>query len=188
MKIPAFIFACCLMEMGESSEDHIGDESTLINKVLKGLPVKKCDSLIVSQSSPFQDVGRSTIFFTSVNDLIAFMGDEEFLRTLSSMSCLILVVKSYDFPAMASLIDYIGELPGTPIKNKKKHLLFVTPTMDHDLLRNKSYNFNVHIVSPAEAGSLFNRFSSLTYSRLQFPNSSHSWCPSDRISLPCFGA
>ena len=62
------------------------------------------------------------------------------------------VVKSDNFAAMASLIDYVGQLPGTPPKNKKKHFLFVTPTVDHGLLRNKSYNFNVHVISPTEAG------------------------------------
>jgi len=91
MKIPAFIFACCLMEMGESSEDHIGDEATLIELVLEDLPVKECDSIIVSRS-PLQNVGRSTIFFTSINDLMALMGDEEeFVKQhLSTMKCFIL--------------------------------------------------------------------------------------------------
>ena len=51
---------------------------------------------------------------------------------------------------MASLIDRIGELPGTPPKNKKKHFLFVTPTIEHGLLRNKSFNFNVHMISPSD--------------------------------------
>ena len=54
---------------------------------------------------------------------------------------------------MASLIDRIGELPGTPPKNKKKHFLFVTPTIEHGLLRNKSFNFNVHMISPTEEGA-----------------------------------
>ena len=90
MKVPAFIFICCLMGMGESTETHIADESTLIDMVLEDLPVKKCDSIIVSRS-PLQNVGRSTIFFTSINDLMAFMGDkEEFVRTLSTMECFIL--------------------------------------------------------------------------------------------------
>ena len=78
------------------------------------------------------------------------------------------VVKSDNFAAMASLIDYIGQLPGTPPKNKKKYLLFVTPTIDHGLLRKKSYNFNVHIVSPAESGSIF--YLSHAYHRFQFSN------------------
>ena len=71
------------------------------------------------------------------------------------------VVKSDNFRAMASLIDRIGELPGTPPKNKKKHFLFVTPTIEHGLLRNKSFNFNVHMISPSGEGAFSNLF--LTY-------------------------
>ena len=89
MKILAFMLVCCVMDIGKSSNDHIGNESTLIDRVLKDLPVKKCDSIIVSQSL-LEKVGRSTIFFTNVDDLIAVMGDEEFVFTLSSMSCFIL--------------------------------------------------------------------------------------------------
>ena len=91
MKILALIFVCCLMGMGESSEVLIGDESTLIDMVLEDLPVKKCDSIIVSPS-PLQGVGRTTLFFTNVNDLIAFMGDEdEFVKKhLSTMDCFFL--------------------------------------------------------------------------------------------------
>ena len=79
------------MGMGESMETHIAEESTLIDMVLEDLPVKKCDSIIVSRS-PLQNVGRSTIFFTSINDLMALMGDrEEFVKQhLSTMECFIL--------------------------------------------------------------------------------------------------
>ena len=171
------------MEMGKSSEDHFGTESNLVDKILKQLPVQKCDSVIVSRM-PLQIIGRSTMFFNDAGHLISLMENEEFVLTLSSMSCLILgsinpwghminsnmynfkitrwpqsnlknelqVVKSDNFAATASLIDYVGELPGTPIKNMKKHFLFVSPTIDHGLLKNKSYNFNVHVISPTDAG------------------------------------
>ena len=78
-------------EMGEPLEDHIGDEATLIELVLEDLLVKECDSIIVSRS-PLQNVGRSTIFFTSINDLMALIGDEEeFVKQhLSTMKCFIL--------------------------------------------------------------------------------------------------
>ena len=89
MRILAFILVCYWMEMGESSKDHIGTESTLIDNVLKYLPVKKCDSLIVSRV-PLQNASKSTMFFNDVDDLISHMEDEEFVLTLSSMSCLIL--------------------------------------------------------------------------------------------------
>ena len=62
------------------------------------------------------------------------------------------MVKSDNFAVTASLIDYVGELAGTPIKNMKKHLLFISPTIDHGLLKNKSYNFNVHVISPTDEG------------------------------------
>ena len=75
--------------MGKSSEDHFGTESNLVDKILKQLPVQKCDSVIVSRM-PLQIIGRSTMFFNDVGDLISLMEDEEFVLTLSSMSCLIL--------------------------------------------------------------------------------------------------
>ena len=110
MKILAFILVCCLMEMGdtqemgESLEDHIGDEATLIDLVLEDLPVKKCHSIIVSRS-PLQDVGRSTIFFTNIDDLITFMREEEaVVHTLNSMTCLILGSN----PIMKSLIGHLA--------------------------------------------------------------------------------
>ena len=91
MKLPAFILVCYFMGMGESSEFDIGDESALIDMVLEDLPVKECDSIIVSPS-PLHGVGRSTIFFTNIDDLIAFMGDEEeFVKKhLSTMDCFFL--------------------------------------------------------------------------------------------------
>ena len=90
MKALVSIFICCLMGMGESFEDHIADESTLIDMVLEELPVKKCDSFIVSRS-PLQNVGRSTIFFNHIDDLISFMGSkEDFVQTLSTMECFIM--------------------------------------------------------------------------------------------------
>ena len=84
-----FISVLCFMEMGTCSNDDIGDHVTLIKKVLKALPVQRCDSLVVSQL-PFQSIGRSTLIFNNVGDLIGLMRDEEFVHTLSSMSCLIL--------------------------------------------------------------------------------------------------
>ena len=70
---------------------------------------------------------------------------------------------------MASLIDYVGQLPGTPPRNKKKHLLFITPTIEHDLLRNKSYNFNTHIISPPESGFSYVLFYRPPWHQFNFP-------------------
>ena len=89
MKILALFLALCWVEMGKSSEDHIGTESILVDKIIKQLPVKKCDSVIVSRM-PLQTIGKSTMFFNDVGDLISLMENEEFVLTLSSMSCLIL--------------------------------------------------------------------------------------------------
>ena len=63
------------------------------------------------------------------------------------------MVKADNFVTMAGIIDSLGQVPGSPPKNVKKHVLFITPTIEHGLLRNKSYNFNVHIVSPSDEGS-----------------------------------
>ena len=90
MKIPAIFLIFCLMGLGEAMEDYIGDKSTLVDIALEDVPVKKCDSIIVSWS-PLQNVGRSTVFFTNIDDLNVFLEDrDDFEHTLSNMECLIL--------------------------------------------------------------------------------------------------
>ena len=91
MEVLALFFVCSIMGMAESSEKLFSDESTLIEMVLEDLPVKECDSIIVSPS-PLQGIGRSTIFFTDINDFVTFVGnEEEFVKQhLSSVECFLL--------------------------------------------------------------------------------------------------
>ena len=98
MDAPAFFLICCLMGMGRAMQEFVADESTLVDMVLEDLPIRQCDSIIVSRS-PIQNVGRTTVFFNSINELIEFMEDKEaFVNTLTKMECFILgsnaIVKS----------------------------------------------------------------------------------------------
>ena len=79
-------------------QEFVADESTLVDMVLEDLPIRECDSIIVSRS-PIQNVGRTTVFFNSINELIEFMEDKEaFVNSLTKMECFILgsnaIVKS----------------------------------------------------------------------------------------------
>ena len=93
-----FFLICCLMGMSRAMQEFVADESTLVDMVLEDLPIRECDSIIVSRS-PIQNVGRTTVFFNSINELIEFMEDKEaFVNTLTKMECFILgsnaIVKS----------------------------------------------------------------------------------------------
>ena len=106
MEVPTFLLLCWFLPIGASTDEvledeYIGEASDLIDEVLEDFPVTECDSLVVWPESPPQAVGRSTIFFTNVNDLISVVEDEEFVLTLSGTSCLMILVKSDDFAATA---------------------------------------------------------------------------------------
>ena len=86
----AFFLISCLMGMCKAMQEFVADESTLVDIVLEDLPIRECDSIIVSKS-PIQNVGRTTVFFNHINELIAYMEDKEtFVSTLTKMECLIL--------------------------------------------------------------------------------------------------
>ena len=90
MDTPAFFLICCLMGMSKAMQEFVADESTLVDIVLEDFPIQECDSIIVS-SSPIQNVGRTTVFFNHISELIAYMEDKEaFVNTLTKMECLIL--------------------------------------------------------------------------------------------------
>ena len=90
MDTPAFFLFCCLMGMCKAMQEFVADESTLVDTVLEDLPLRECDSIIVSRS-PIQNVGRTTVFFNHINELIAYMEDKEaFVNTLTQMECFIL--------------------------------------------------------------------------------------------------
>ena len=114
MELQAILFLCWFLPAGASADEVLQDEyiaeaSDLIDEVLEEFPVRECDSLVVWPESPPQAVGRSTIFFTNVNDLIGAMEDEEFVLTLSGTACLVILVKSDDFAATArEAIQYWG--------------------------------------------------------------------------------
>ena len=98
MNTPTLFLMCCLMGMCKAMQEFVADESTLVDMVLEDLPIRECDSIIVSRS-PIQNVGRTTVFFNSINELIEFMEDKEaFVNTLTKMECFILgsnaIVKS----------------------------------------------------------------------------------------------
>ena len=90
MDTPPFLLICCLMGMTKAMQEFVADESTLVDMVLEDLPIRECDSIIVSRS-PIQNVGKTTVFYDNINDLIGFMEDKEALvNTVTRMECFIL--------------------------------------------------------------------------------------------------
>ena len=100
----------------------------------------------------FPDIGRSTIYFTNASEMTRVMVGEDFLQTLTAMQCLLAIMKSDNFKEIIDLIDLYDKMPTLPFKNKKKYFLAFTPKMDHDLLLNKSYNFNTYFINTLEKG------------------------------------
>ena len=70
------------------------------------------------------------------------------------MPCFIAIIKVGSFEEAIRLVDYISNIPGNPMKSKKKHLVVMSPTFSHRLLQNKTSTFNVHFISPAEEGRM----------------------------------
>ena len=80
------------------------------------------------------------------------MGDADIAMRVGSMPCLIAIVKADLFAEALQFVDKISALAGNQIKNRRKHLILITPTIDESLLKNKTVNFNVHIITQSESG------------------------------------
>ena len=80
------------------------------------------------------------------------MGDTEFQHTLKSMPCLFTILKSDNFTETVDIIDKFDNITGPTFKNKKKHFLAIVPTMNYEILQNKTYFFPTHIISLAREG------------------------------------
>ena len=79
------------------------------------------------------------------------------IHQVTSMPCLIALVKTDNFTEGMEFVDYIEAVQEISFRRKKKHvvLLSLTQTVDYRSLKNRSGNFKLYIMSQNEAGILY---------------------------------
>ena len=99
-------------------------------------------------------MGRSSIYFASLNLLHDTWKEEELAFQVASMPCLIALIKTDDFEEAIKFLDHLINLQGgSPVRSTKKHLVINTAkNIDSRLMQNKTGNINVHIVRKGEEG------------------------------------
>ena len=177
MSLAAHIFTLGIcFGVGHSSTTTTEQKTSAINEVLRDLPSAMCDFIVVSslpflgeillhnfnrviwrkkiiyEIRHFLGTGRSSFFFTNLEQLYSKWDKTELARQVASMPCLIAFVKADSFTEAMQFVGHISSLNGNAVKNRKKHLILMTPTIDHSLLQNKTVHFKVHIVSQGKTG------------------------------------
>ena len=74
---------------------------------------------------------------------------------VSSMPCLIVLLKEDNFAEGIKFVDFVENLPDNSVKRKKKHFILMTQNVDYSILQNRSGNVNVYIVSQNGKGACF---------------------------------
>ena len=103
------------------------------------------------------DIGRSSINFDELREFYRAMDLTKITKMLSTMRCFIAHVKADSFNEAVGFLDFINGLPENKVKNRKKHLVLMTPTatIDYGLIKNKTNMFGTHLVSQNSAGKYF---------------------------------
>ena len=83
------------------------------------------------------------MWFSDVLQLFAMKDDAKFASVMGGIPCLMTVATSPNTAASSKLMDLM-----TVQKVDKKYLLIVTPTMELELLQNKTTNFNILFAHP----------------------------------------
>ena len=99
-------------------------------------------------------MGRSSIYFASLNLLHDTWKEEELALLVASVPCLIVLIKTDDFEETMTFLDQLISLPGgSPVRSRKKYLVINTAKInDSRLMQNKTGNINVHIIQKGEGG------------------------------------
>ena len=72
----------------------------------------------------------------------------EVAHRIAMMSCIFALARVNNFVEAAGFIDYINGLPGNPVKNRKKHMVVISTTVDESLLKNITASFDVNYYCP----------------------------------------
>ena len=91
--------------------------------------------------------GRSSFFFTNLEHLYSTWDETELAHEVATMPCLVAFFRAGSLDKGMQFVDYINGLKGNPVKNRKKYLIIMTPTINKTLLKNRTIHFNVHIIN-----------------------------------------
>ena len=69
------------------------------------------------------------------------------------MPCLFAFIKSQNFSQAMDFVNYVNDIPGNPVKNRKKHVVISTPIIDKTLMKNKTIHFDVNIITLRRIGT-----------------------------------
>ena len=80
----------------------------------------------------------------------------EVAQRIAMMPCTFALARVDNFSVAAGFIDYINGLPGNPVKNRKKHMVVISSTIEENLLKNITANFDVNIIGRGGKGMFIN--------------------------------
>ena len=91
------------------------------------------------------------MWFSDVLQLFAMKDDAKFASIMKDIPCLLTIATSLNTAVSSKLMDLM-----TVQKVERKYLLIVTPTVELELLQNKTTNFNIMFAYPGP-GSVENK-------------------------------
>ena len=97
-------------------------------------------------------VGRTYYRFSSPNELYSVFDKTEIAQRVALMPCLFAFIRAKNFSQAFDLVNYINDIPGNPVKNRRKHVVISTPRIDKTLMTNKTIHFDVNFISPSRIG------------------------------------
>ena len=132
------MFPSCPSRIGQTVEPQNPSQPN------PGLRADEILCKLVKRSKTFKaDVGQSTMWFSNVLQLFAMKDDATFASIMKDIPCLLTIATSPDTAVSSKLMDLM-----TVQKVERKYLLIVTPTIDIELLQNKTTNFNIMLAYP----------------------------------------
>ena len=100
----------------------------------------------------FSAFGMPTQYFSGTGGLKSVISANVFWNALKSIQCLVVVVKSDYFQEAADVIENFENMPVPSVKNIRKHFIVIISKVNQNLLQNKTYHSNVHIISSTQKG------------------------------------
>ena len=96
--------------------------------------------------------GRSSVYFTTINQLYSTWNEEELAHQISFMPCLIGLIKAESFIEAMTFANKINSLQGNKVKGTKKYLVFNVPNIDQSIMQNFTGYIHVHIIWQGDKG------------------------------------
>ena len=103
-------------------------------------------SLILHCVADDREKERGRLSFDDVTQLLEVKDSGRFKSIMSSISCLVTIAVTDISEDVSLLIDFVHGLRLEGYRVTKTELFVLAPLLDHDLIQNKTINFNVMIM------------------------------------------